>query len=100
MKIMKDKKYIPQPADLSDVTLPDGLLELREQIAKNAHEVWAQNRMNEGWTYGSERNDTLKQHPDLVPYEDLTEGEREYDRATAMNSIKLLLKLGYKITKE
>lgn len=100
MKIMKDKKYIPQPADLSDVTLPDGLLELREQIAKNAHEVWAQNRMNEGWTYGSVRNDALKQHPDLVPYEDLTEGEREYDRATAMNSIKLLLKLGYKITKE
>ena len=56
--------------------------------------------MNEGWTYGSVRNDALKQHPDLVPYEDLTEGEREYDRATAMNSIKLLLKLGYKITKE
>ena len=100
MKIMKDKKYIPQPADLSDVTLPDGLLELREQIAKNAHEVWAQNRMNEGWTYGAVRNDAMKQHPDLVPYEDLTEGEREYDRATAMNSIKLLLKLGYKITKE
>ena len=98
--MMKDKKYIPQPADLSDVTLPDGLLELREQIAKNAHEVWAQNRMNEGWTYGYVRNDALKQHPDLVPYEDLTEGEREYDRATAMNSIKLLLKLGYKITKE
>ncbi|MBQ9883286.1 MAG: Ryanodine receptor Ryr [Bacteroidaceae bacterium] len=97
---MKDKKYIPQPADLSDVTLPDGLLELREQIAKNAHEVWAQNRMNEGWTYGAVRNDAMKQHPDLVPYEDLTEGEREYDRATAMNSIKLLLKLGYKITKE
>ncbi len=96
----EDKKYIPQPADLSEVTLPDGLLELREQIAKNAHEVWAHNRMNEGWTYGPVRNDALKQHPDLIPYEELTEGEREYDRATAMNSIKLLLKLGYKITKE
>lgn len=97
---MKNKKYIPQPADLSGVTLPEGLQELREQIAKNAHEVWALNRMNEGWTYGPVRNDALKQHPDLIPYEDLTEGEREYDRATAMNSIKLLLKLGYKITKE
>lgn len=97
---MKNKKYIPQPADLSGVTLPEGLLELRELIAKNAHEVWALNRMNEGWTYGPVRNDALKQHPDLIPYEDLTEGEREYDRSTAMNSIKLLLKLGYKITKE
>lgn len=97
---MDHEKYTPQPADLSDVTLPDGLVDLREQIAKNAHEVWAQNRMNEGWTYGPVRNDVLKQHPDLIPYEDLSEGEREYDRATAMNSIKLLLKLGYKIEKE
>ena len=97
---MKKTTYIPQPANLDDVQLPDGLIELREQIAKNAHEVWAQNRINDGWTYGPVRNDALKQHPDLVPYEELTEGEREYDRATAMNSIKLLLKLGYRIEKE
>ena len=96
---MKDKVYKPQPADLSDVTLPDGLLQLREEIAKNAHEVWAQNRMNDGWTYGPARNDALKQHPDLVAYEDLTDSERQYDRDTAMNSIKLLLKLGYRIEK-
>jgi len=96
---MKHSVYKPAPADLSDVQLPDGLMELREEIAKNAHEVWAQNRMNEGWTYGPVRNDALKQHPDLVSYEDLTDGEREYDRATAMNSIKLLIKLGYKIEK-
>jgi hypothetical protein len=97
---MRENVYKPQPADLSDVKLPNGLLELRELIAKNAHEVWAKNRMNDGWTYGPVRNDALKQHPDLVPYEELPEGEREYDRATAVNSIKLLLKLGYKITKE
>jgi len=96
---MKKKKYIPQPADLTEVTLPQSLIELREQIARNAHEVWAQGRLSDGWTYGPVRNDALKQHPDLIPYEDLPDSEREYDRATAMNSIKLLIKLGYKITK-
>jgi len=94
------KDYKPQPVDLSDIELPEGLQDLREEIARNAHEVWADGRMREGWTYGKVRNDMLKQHPDLIPYEDLPDCEREYDRATAMNSIKLVLKLGYKITKE
>ena len=97
---MKKYNYKPAPVDLSSIQLPEGLLELREEIAKNAHEVWAEGRMREGWTYGPERNDALKQHPDLVPYEELTDAEREYDRATAINSIKLLLKLGYKIERD
>lgn len=92
-------KYTPAPLDLSNVALPDSLLELTEAIAENTHEVWAQGRLSEGWTYGPERDDAQKKHPDLVPYANLPEIEKEYDRATAMNAIKLIVKLGYRIEK-
>lgn len=92
--------YEPHPIDLSDVELPEELEELREAIAENAHEVWAQGRKSQGWSYGPERNDTLKQTPDMIPYSDLTDEEKSFDREMAMNTIKLLKKLGYKISKE
>ena len=96
---MKKKTYIPHPIDLSDVELPAHLDALREAIAENTHEVWAAGRMKEGWTYGSERDDKLKKHPDLIPYSDLPEGEKQYDRDTAVNTIKLVMKLGYDLVK-
>lgn len=86
--------------DTSNVRLPAELDELVEKIAKNVHEVWAQNRMDQGWTYGAERNDELKHHPCLVPYEDLPEVEKDYDRDTALGTLKLICKLGFKITRE
>lgn len=92
--------YEPHPIDLSDVELPEELNDLREAIAENAHEVWAMGRKAQGWTYGPERNDTLKQTPDMVPYSDLTDSEKMFDREMAMNTIKLLKKLGYRIEKE
>ncbi len=91
------KNYTPQPLDTSDVRLPNELEELVENMAKNVHEVWAQGRIEQGWTYGEERNDALKQHPCLVPYEDLPESEKEYDRNTAVSTLKLILKLGFTI---
>ena len=86
--------------DTSNVRLPAELDELVEKIAKNVHEVWAQSRMEQGWTYGAERNDELKHHPCLVPYEDLPEVEKDYDRDTALGTLKLICKLGFKITRE
>lgn len=91
--------YIPQPLDTSDIQLPKELNELVEQMAKNVHEVWAQTRIDQGWTYGVERNDALKHHPCLVPYEDLPDEERVYDRNTAISTLKLITKLGFKIEK-
>ena len=91
--------YEPHPLDLEDVPLTDDLLELREAIAENAHEVWAAARKAEGWTYGPVRNDALKQHPDMIPYSALPDSEKEYDRLMAMNTIKLLKKLGWEIKK-
>ena len=93
------ENYVPHPIDLSDVELSEELNELREAIAENAHEVWAANRQREGWTYGPQRDDRLKQTPDMVPYSKLTDSEKHYDREMAMNTIKLLKKLGYDLVK-
>ena len=94
-----EKTYTPQPIDTSDVQLPEELNQLAEQISKNVHEVWAKNRMDQGWKYGKERSDALKQHPCLVPYEELSDVEKAYDKDTAFGTLKLLVKLGFKIAK-
>ncbi len=92
--------YKPTPMKTEDVQLADSLTVLVEAMAKNVHEVWAQTRIEQGWTYGKERNDALKQHPCLIPYEELPESEKEYDRNTAVSTLKLITKLGFTITKE
>ena len=99
---MKENKldYIPEPMDLSSVDLPESLIQLSERIAENVHEVWAKARMDDGWTYGEKREDIHKKHPCLVPYDELPEEEKEYDRNTAMNTIKMVKKLGFRIEKE
>lgn len=89
--------YTPNPIDTSNVVLPKELLELTEKIAENVHEVWAQGRIKEGWTYGPKRDDSTKETPCMVPYSELSESEKEYDRNTAMETIKLIVSLGYEI---
>ena len=93
-------EYKPQPINLEDIALTDDLMELREAIAENAHDVWAAARIKEGWTYGPVRDDKKKQHPDLLPYSALPDSEKEYDRLMALDSIKLVKKLGFDITKK
>ena len=89
--------YIPKPIDTSGVILPENLISLTEQIAEQVHDVWAKGRIADGWTYGEKRDDELKQTPCLVPYSELSETEKEYDRKTALETLKLIVKLGYKI---
>lgn len=93
------KEYFPNPAKTSDVELPVELLPLVEEMARNVHEVWAKNRMEEGWTYGPVRDDTKKETPCMVAYDELSESEKEYDRATSQETLKLILKLGFDISK-
>jgi ryanodine receptor 2 len=95
-----EKNYVPKPLDTCDVRLPEELDPLIEQLARNVHEVWAQSRMAQGWTYGKERNDALKQHPCLIPYEELSETEKAYDRDTALGTLRFICKSGFRITKE
>ena len=94
------KDYIPQPIDTSDIELPEELNPLLEAMAKNVHEVWAQTRVAQGWQYGPERNDAEKRHPMLIPYEDLPEEEKVYDRNTSIETLKLISKLGFVIEKK
>ena len=96
---MSDKTYDPRPIDTSSVELPDELLRLGELLAKNTHDVWARQRIREGWVYGELRDAEQKTHPDLVPYEELPEGEKQYDRSTSMETLRVILSLGYRIVK-
>lgn len=91
--------YFPQPVDVTGVEFPPELEALVEAMAKNVHDVWARSRLEQGWIYGPERNDMLKHHPCLVAYEDLPEQERAYDRDSAISTLKLILKLGFKISR-
>lgn len=91
---------LPKLEELGDVKLPSELEKFIEDLAKQQHDVWVQSRMEQGWTYGPERNDQLKHHPCLVPYEELPEVEKAYDRDTAVGTLKLIQKLGFTITKE
>jgi len=94
------KTYTPHPVDTKGIELPEELTSLAEKIAKNVHEVFVQNRINEGWSYGPKRDDVKKENPTLIPYDELPESEKDYDRATSQETIKLILKLGFEITKK
>lgn len=91
--------YNPNPIDTSMIELPESLLELTEKIAENVHDVWAKGRISEGWTYGETKDNEKKTTPLLVPYDELPDSEKAYDRNTALETLKLIVHLGYSITK-
>lgn len=93
------KTYKPNPIDTTNVVLSEDIIELSEMLANNTHDLWAQGRLNEGWTYGPERNDLRKEHPCLVPYSELPESEKRYDRDISIEALKVIIGLGYKIEK-
>jgi hypothetical protein len=95
----KQALYVPTPVDTSSVVLTEDIYALTERLARNTHDVWAQQRLAEGWRYGPKRDDSDKRHPGLVPYEKLSDSEREYDRLTALETLKLIIALGYRVVK-
>jgi len=90
-------KYEPRPIDTSGVKLAKSLSRLVEELAENNHDLWSRQRLADGWQYGPRRDDNKLTHPDLIPYKDLPESEKEYDRITAMEGLKAVMALGYKI---
>lgn len=96
---MTDNAYIPRPIPTDDVELSPELIELSEAIAKNVHEVWAQGRLDDGWTWGETLDGVNKKHPSLIPYEELSDEEKDYDRNTAMGTLRLVAKLGFTISR-
>ena len=93
-------KYNPEVEDLSAMILPPEIMELTERLAERAHDVWAAGRIRDGWRYGKERNDELKLHPCLVPYAELPESEKAYDRNTALETLRFVLYMGYDIKRQ
>lgn len=94
-----NNNYNPKPVDTSQVELSDELLQLAERMAENVHDVWAATRIAQGWTYGPERHDAEKKHPCLIPYDELPEEEKVYDRNTSMETLKFIISNGFEITK-
>jgi hypothetical protein len=92
--------YNPRPIDNIGIALSDDLIKLTELLAENAHDIWAQQRLKDGWTYGPKRDDADKKHPDLIPYKDLPESEKEYDRKAAMYTLKAIISMGYRIEQQ
>ena len=97
--IMEKETYTPAPLDTSGEVLSEALTSLVEALAKNVHEVWAQSRLAEGWRYGERRDDVAKTHPCLVPYEELPEIEKAYDRNTALGTLRFIQAAGFEIVK-
>ena len=93
-------KYNPEVEDLSAMILSPEIMELTERLAERAHDVWAAGRIRDGWRYGKERNDELKLHPCLVPYAELPESEKAYDRNTALETLRFVLSMGYDIKRQ
>ena len=93
-------KYQPRPLDTSDIVLPDAVGEVADLLSKNVHEVWAAQKVSDGFSYGERDDKTLKTHHNLVPYEDLSQEDRQYDRNTALETVRVLLKLGFVIQKK
>ncbi len=91
--------YEPKPLDTSAIVLSGDIVALRETLARNAHDVWALERIAQGWAWGPQRDDAKKLHPCLVPYEELPESEKEFDRNTALATLKAICAAGYRIEK-
>lgn len=89
--------YQPKPIDTRTVALSRDIEQLVERLSESIHDNWAQQRIMEGWRYGTTRDDAAKTHPDLVPYAALPETEKEYDRTTVRETVKGILALGFEI---
>lgn len=89
--------YKPEPLDTNDIVLPEGIADLAERLAKNAHDHWARLRISEGWTHGIQLSEEEMTHPCLVPYHKLSEADKEIDRATSIQSLKSILLFGYEL---
>ena len=91
------KTYTATPRDLTQIGLPSELDALRETVAEYVHDVWAAKRMAEGWTYGPARDDQKMEHPNLVHYDELSEADKAFDRATADATLKLIVAHGWQL---
>uniref|UniRef100_A0A673CUD6 Ryanodine receptor 2b (cardiac) n=1 Tax=Sphaeramia orbicularis TaxID=375764 RepID=A0A673CUD6_9TELE len=89
--------YRPAPLDLSHVLLSSALEEVVNLLAENDHNVWARERIKQGWTYGAQQDVKAKRSPHLVPYSLLDERSRRAGRAGVRDAVCTLLTYGYSL---
>lgn len=89
--------YTPQPIATANVELPAEIRQLTERLAEHAHDIWAAQRLADGWRLGPVRDDARKEHPCLVPYAQLPEAEKTYDRNAALETLRAIVALGYRV---
>ena len=89
--------YEPKPLNTTSVELDEELTELVERVAAHVHDIWAKRRISEGWSYGPKRDDINKEHPDLVPYDELSDSEKQYDRDSVRETLRAILAMGYRV---
>lgn len=89
--------YQPKPINTETIELPAEISSLTERLAASTHDVWAVGKMSQGYVFGETTNDDAKTHADLIPYADLSEDKKDYDRNTAMETLKAIYALGYEI---
>ncbi|XP_067335761.1 ryanodine receptor 3-like isoform X11 [Channa argus] len=94
---MMSNGYKPSPLDLSDIKLTPGQELLVDKLAENAHNVWAKDRIKQGWTYGIQQDLKSKRNPRLVPYALLDERTKKSNRDSLREAIRTLIGYGYNI---
>ncbi|XP_059411475.1 ryanodine receptor 3 isoform X2 [Carassius carassius] len=94
---MMSNGYKPSPLDLSDVKLSAGQELLVDKLAENAHNVWAKDRIKQGWTYGIQQDVKNKRNPRLVPYALLDERTKKSNRDSLREAIRTLIGYGYNV---
>jgi hypothetical protein len=88
--------YRPRPIDTSGIDLDPEIEGLVERLAENNHDLWARRRIEDGWRHGPRRDDARKEHPDLIPFGELPESEKEYDRQSVTETLRAVVALGYR----
>ncbi|XP_064091938.1 ryanodine receptor-like isoform X21 [Macrobrachium nipponense] len=96
--IQDDVAFVPKPVDTSSIQLPGYIEQVRDKLAENIHEMWAMNKIEQGWTYSERRDDLRLHHPCLTSFEKLPPNEKRYDATLALQTLKTVLALGYHIT--
>jgi len=84
---LKEFMYEPKPIDTAQIELPKSISLLTERLAESCHDNWAIAKLAQGIT----------DHKDLIPYGELDEPTKDYDRKTAMETLKAIYALGYEI---
>ncbi|XP_047673442.1 ryanodine receptor 2 isoform X7 [Tachysurus fulvidraco] len=96
-KYMLSSGYKPAPMDLSHIKLASTQEAMVDRLAENAHNVWARDRIRQGWTYGIQQDVKNKRNPRLVPYALLDERTKKSNKDSLREAVRTLLGYGYNL---